>query len=139
MALAGLLLGALALSTRTLEEEGTPAWRKLQAKMVIEFCSKHLGSELLPCKEQLALQSLKGMTKDERQKIIQDTVAKIEEKRKKKVALAMHDDQKLMYDEFCATKKETSEICSNEELKNFLATPLDLSNFKGRGFTDLYS
>lgn len=80
-----------------------------------------------------------GRTKDERQKIIQDTVAKIEEKRKKKVALAMHDDQKLMYDEFCATKKETSEICSNEELKNFLATPLDLSNFKGRGFTDLYS
>ena len=26
--------------------------------MVIEYCTKHLGSDLLPCKEQLALQSV---------------------------------------------------------------------------------
>ena len=27
-----------------------PMWRKLQAKMNIEFCSKNVGSELEPCK-----------------------------------------------------------------------------------------
>ena len=32
------------------EEMPPPLWRKLQAKMNIEFCSKNMASELEPCK-----------------------------------------------------------------------------------------
>ncbi|KAL1520734.1 hypothetical protein AB1Y20_022302 [Prymnesium parvum] len=133
------LIAPLAFSARSLQEEApAPAFRKLQAKMTIEYCSKNTGSELLPCKEEVFLQTLKGLSKEERQKKISDAVAYIEEKRKKRVALAMHEDVKFIYDEFCAKKKETSEICSNDELKSFVNNPIDLGKYKNQGYSSVY-
>ena len=42
---------------RRLQDEAPapPLWRKLQAKMNIEFCSKNTASELEPCKASAAL------------------------------------------------------------------------------------
>jgi hypothetical protein len=132
---------SLAFSTgsRSLQEDTVPVRLKLQAKMTMEFCSKNPTSELLPCKEAVFQDSLKGLGKEERLAKINEAVIVIEEKRKKKIAIAMHDDNQMIYQQFCATgKKEMSEICVNSELKQYLESPLNLSGFKGRGYADQF-
>ena len=53
---------------RRLQDEAPapPLWRKLQAKMNIEFCSKNTASELEPCKAEVFQESLKGLSLEEK-------------------------------------------------------------------------
>merc|ERR1712021_110780 len=97
---------------RQLQDEAPPPplWRKLQAKMSIEFCSKNTASELEPCKAEVFQESLKGLSLE------------------KKIAMIIHEDSKSMYDELCTKDgpKANSEICTNTELSSFLNGPVQL-------------
>merc|ERR1712085_175829 len=59
---------------------------------------------------------------------IDAAISEIEAKKKKKIALIIHEDCKSMYDEFCAKDgpKASSEICTNAELSSYLNSPLQL-------------
>lgn len=110
----------------------------MQVSGVYAETEGHVSVQNRPCHRQrqrlgvalVKLQFRIRRGKEEREKIIIDAVHVIEEKRKKKIAVAMHDDSKIIYDEFCATKKESSEICSNAELRSFLNSPLDIAKYK---------
>ena len=109
---------------RRLQDEAPapPLWRKLQAKMNIEFCSKNTASELEPCKAEVFQESLKGLSLEEKKMKIDAAISEIEAKKKKKIAMIIHEDSKSMYDEFCAKDgpKANSEICTNTELSSYL-------------------
>merc|ERR1712194_228645 len=115
---------------RQLQDESPPPplWRKLQAKMNIEFRSKNTASELEPCKSEVFQESLKGLSLEEKKAKIDAAISEIEAKKKKKIALIIHEDCKSMYDEFCAKDgpKASSEICTNAELSSYLNSPLQL-------------
>ena len=81
---------------RRLQDEAPapPLWRKLQAKMNIEFCSKNTASELEPCKAEVFQESLKGLSLEEKKMKIDAAISEIEAKKKKKIAMIIHEDSK---------------------------------------------
>jgi hypothetical protein len=149
---------ALALpDPRRLQDDAPPPlWRKLQAKMNMEFCSKNTASELEPCKSEVFQESLKGLSLEEKKSKVFPTwnsgvgadqrsicysqrlssvsgqidaaISELETRKKKKIAMIIHEDSKTMYDEFCAKDgpKANSEICTNNELSAYLNSPLQL-------------
>ena len=78
---------------RRLQDEAPapPLWRKLQAKMNIEFCSKNTASELEPCKAEVFQESLKGLSLEEKKMKIDAAISEIEAKKKKKIAMIIHE------------------------------------------------
>lgn len=137
IAIAVLLVGGLVAGQSPALAGEQPYWRKLQVKMVMEFCSakllqsveklntadsyKYGGSQLLPCQAAALQVSFKALPKEDRAKAIEMAIEEVEKKRKKKIALAIHEDMKTIYDDFCGTRPN-SEICKNAELKNFMSS-----------------
>ena len=82
---------------RRLQDEAPapPLWRKLQAKMNIEFCSKNTASELEPCKAEVFQESLKGLSLEEKKMKIDAAISEIEAKKKKKIAMIIHEASTL--------------------------------------------
>jgi len=59
--------------------------------MTMDFCSKNPTSELEPCKEPALQESLKGLSLEEKKEKIAAAIGAVELKRKKKIAIIMHD------------------------------------------------